>query len=141
MPFLIIKNKIDQRKHTLPNVTKKLAKELEREAKANAFWSDRTGMTRQAIKGKSEGASNGAVLSLGHYSKVGLYHEKGTGIYGPKGKPITPKRAKYLVFMGDHGQLVFAKSVKGMPKKPIVEPTVKKNIPKIINRVGRHFKL
>ena len=96
---MMIKAELDKRKNTVPKVLKKEAKKLERQAKAGASWTDRTGNTRRSIKGTSKGMT----ITLGHYSDVGLYHEKGTGIYGPKGRPITPKKGKYLVFTGKDG--------------------------------------
>jgi Bacteriophage HK97-gp10, putative tail-component len=46
--------------------------------------------------------------------KYGRYLDEGTGIYGPKGAPIRPTRAKFLVFeIG--GKTVFARSVRGVP--------------------------
>lgn len=65
------------------------------------------------------------------------YVEMGTGIYGPKHKPITPKHAKVLAWRtgaskptrlsgrvrrGDQGQTIFARSVKGRPATPYLEP-------------------
>jgi hypothetical protein len=46
-----------------------------------------------------------------------IYHAKGTGIYGPRGRKITPKKAKALVFRVN-GELVFAKSVRGIKPNP-----------------------
>jgi len=44
-----------------------------------------------------------------------VYHEFGTGIYGPKGTPITPKRARLLRWKNpDTGKWCSAKSVKGV---------------------------
>ena len=50
-----------------------------------------------------------------------LYVHEGTGIYGPKGQPIKPKRGRYLVFEARNarttprgrGNLVFARQVRG----------------------------
>lgn len=50
-----------------------------------------------------------------------LYVHEGTGIYGPKGTPIRPKRGQYLVFEARNarttprgrGNLVFARQVRG----------------------------
>lgn len=53
-----------------------------------------------------------AVASFLEYS---AYQEFGTGIHGPKGRPITPKNGTYLVFTGRDGSTVFARSVKGAP--------------------------
>ena len=44
---------------------------------------------------------------------------KGTGIYGPRRRPITPKKAKYLVFTPKGSStVVFARSVRGMRPRP-----------------------
>lgn len=53
--------------------------------------------------------------------KYGVYIEEGTGIYGPKGTRIKPKRAKVLAFKSG-GKMVFARSVKGMRKRPFFKP-------------------
>ncbi|MEV6400564.1 HK97 gp10 family phage protein [Streptomyces sp. NPDC051907] len=53
--------------------------------------------------------------------EYGLYVHEGTGVYGPKGQPIRPKRGKYLVFEARNarttapgrGNLVFARQVRG----------------------------
>lgn len=50
-----------------------------------------------------------------------LYVHEGTGIYGPRGQPIRPKRGQYLVFEARNarttprgrGNLVFAREVRG----------------------------
>lgn len=52
---------------------------------------------------------NWLVYTPVHYADYVLH---GTGIYGPKKRPITPKKAKALVFKVK-GKTVFAKSVKG----------------------------
>jgi len=43
----------------------------------------------------------------------GLYVHEGTGIYGPRGRPIRPRRGRFLVFPGEDGRLVFAREVRG----------------------------
>lgn len=44
-----------------------------------------------------------------------LYHEIGTGIYGPKKRRIYPKRARFLSWVNpDTGKRVFARSVRGV---------------------------
>lgn len=49
-----------------------------------------------------------------------IYVTKGTGIYGPRGRKITPKTAKALVFRAPNGDLVYAKSVKGIRPNPFL---------------------
>lgn len=44
---------------------------------------------------------------------------KGSGIYGPTGQPITPKKGKYLWFEYN-GRLIRVKSVKGQKANPFL---------------------
>jgi hypothetical protein len=61
----------------------------------------------------------GPVARIGTKSKYGLYVHEGTGIYGSKHAPITPKHGKVLVFTSRKtNKLVFARSVKGMKGTP-----------------------
>lgn len=47
-----------------------------------------------------------------------IYQELGTGIYGPRGAPIRPKRASRLVFKPKgSNEFVFARQVRGTPPK------------------------
>ena len=72
--------------------------------------------------------------------RYAVFVEKGTGIYGPKKKPIVPKRAKVLAWRTGattlsgasrikNGKQVagwaFAKSVKGREATPFMEPGAK----------------
>ncbi len=50
-----------------------------------------------------------------HYA---LWVHDGTGIYGPRGRPIRPRRARYMVFRGSGGTLVYARSVRGQRANP-----------------------
>jgi hypothetical protein len=59
--------------------------------------------------------------TLAYNAPYALYVLKGTGIYGPRGAPITPKRGKYLVFRGRDGGLVYARSVKGQHAQPFLQ--------------------
>lgn len=46
----------------------------------------------------------------------GLFPEKGTGIFGPKGRPIRPRRKRFLVFVPRGlNHPIRARSVKGQP--------------------------
>lgn len=45
----------------------------------------------------------------------------GTGIYGPRNTPITPKNGEFLVFRGRDGGLVYARSVKGQHAQPFLQ--------------------
>lgn len=60
---------------------------------------------------------------------VGFVNE-GTGIYGPTGTPITPKKGEVLKFQYG-GQTVFAKSVKGQKGQKFVEKSIKETSSRI----------
>ena len=54
----------------------------------------------------------------------GLYVHDGTGIYGPKGTPITPRSAKFLRWKSKSGKWMYARSVKGMRPNPFLADAV-----------------
>ncbi|MEV0754932.1 hypothetical protein [Streptosporangium sp. NPDC050280] len=55
------------------------------------------------------------VGKAGSYAHYAYWLDVGTGVYGPFGKPIVPKRAKVLVFTPKGSNVtVFAASVKGL---------------------------
>lgn len=79
------------------------------------------GPLRASLRTKFEYGSRevkGWVYSDLEYS---IYVHEGTGIYGPRGQPIRPKRGQYLVFEARNarttprgrGNLVFARQVRG----------------------------
>ena len=119
-----------------------IGKDLEKLAKDNRPWTDRTGHTRLAIHGGADRDGRGVILYLAHGSKIGWYLEEGTGIYGPKGRPfeIRPKNKKALRFFSN-GNEIFAKSVMhpGMEARPIIEPTIESNWPRIKQQVRRYW--
>lgn len=49
-----------------------------------------------------------------------MYVHEGTGIYGPVGHPIVPRRARFLVFEW-HGQTWFLRSVRGQKPNPFAD--------------------
>lgn len=53
------------------------------------------------------------IVQVGVDTHYGGYVHTGTGVFGPRHQRIYPKKAKYLVFTGRDGNLVFAKSVRG----------------------------
>ncbi len=54
----------------------------------------------------------------------GLYVHEGTGVYGPKGAPIVPKKAKYLRWRAKNGKFVYAKKIMGMKPNPFLKDAV-----------------
>lgn len=65
--------------------------------------------------------------------EYGLYVHEGTGIYGPKGQPIRPRRGRFLVFEARNarttprgrGNLVFARQVRGQRPQPFLREALK----------------
>ena len=131
----IVKEVISRKKASVYAVAITEGQRMMGEAKQNAPWTDRTATTRGAIHGGAEISPNGATLYLAHGNEVGWYLEEGTGIYGPKGKPIRPKTAKALAFQTPDG-FVITKEVKGMPAQPIIKPTVERNFQKVARHIG-----
>lgn len=54
----------------------------------------------------------------------GVFVHDGTGIYGPRGTPITPRVSTYLRWRTKKGQWMFAKSVLGMKPNPFLKNAV-----------------
>lgn len=80
----------------------------------------KTGATQRSIQHDSD-----PVLLEGHVgsmSKVGLFLEKGTGMFGPMGRRITPKSAAVMAWKGGDGNYVFARSTAGMKPHPWLLP-------------------
>lgn len=62
------------------------------------------------------GETTGIIYSALDYS---VWIQRGTGVYGPTNRPITPKHASVLVFKIG-GRKVFARSVRGTPPDPFM---------------------
>jgi hypothetical protein len=65
----------------------------------------------------------GSIRGRVYLPKHLFFHALGTGIYGPKGRPIKPVNGKYLVWRakggaraGGRAPLIFARQVKGVPR-------------------------
>lgn len=87
-----------------------------------------TGNLRRSIGIGSVTATLAETIASAGYAR---YVEQGTGVYGYKRKPITPKRGKFLRFevggsrltgKGKGSSVVFAKSVKGRKATPFMLP-------------------
>jgi hypothetical protein len=57
---------------------------------------------------------NGQMMIIGAYQPYAIFVHEGTGIYGKNARPITPKSAQALRWLGPDGTPIFARSVKGM---------------------------
>lgn len=83
-----------------------------------------TGLLRSSIQVNLVSTAKPKVR-IGTNRKYARWVHDGTGIYGPRRVPITPKRGKVLVFKskafgGPKGK-VFARSVKGMRKNQFLK--------------------
>ncbi|HBZ09121.1 MAG TPA: hypothetical protein DEO65_04425 [Bacillus bacterium] len=130
-----IKSDIDRKIAGMYSLGNHLGKDMERQAKNNAPWTDRTGNTRRTINGGADQSARGVTLFLAHGSMVGTYLETGTPSY-----VIRPKSKKALRFVSG-GEEIFAKRVNhpGISPHPIVEPTADSNWPKIKQQVRRYW--
>jgi hypothetical protein len=99
-------------------------------AEAKGLVPVRTGNLRRTIRVGPVTAKSARVLAGGTRS-VGYarYVEEGTGIYGPKGQPIRPKKARMLSWKSG-GKRVFAKSVRGRKATPYLVPGIRAAIAK-----------
>jgi hypothetical protein len=71
--------------------------------------------------------------SVGTGVKYAEAQETGTGIYGPRKRPITAKSGKYLTFKTKDGRWVRTKSVKGVRGRFYMKGAVERNQGKINN--------
>lgn len=79
-----------------------------------------TGQLRASVSTQLRSFQGLPAVRVGSNLKRAKWVHDGTGIYGPKKKPITPKSKKTLRWRGPHGY-IFAKSVKGMRPNPFLE--------------------
>ena len=79
--------------------------------KARDFAPKRTGNLKKSIKSK-KGTDGWTMVAGAPYAS---FVEYGSGLYDLRGSPhyIYPKTAKFLVFRGKSGNLVFAKRIRG----------------------------
>lgn len=91
-----------------------LSKKVQRQAKKNLVRHNRTGALSASIFARVIHRGGVPIGQVGTPLKYGLYLDQGTGIHGPRNRPIVPVRAKYLRFVTRTGQVVYAKSVRGI---------------------------
>lgn len=83
-----------------------------------------TGTLRRSITYSVTGSSAASMQArIGSNLDYALAVETGTGIYGPKGNPIVPVKAQFLVFNTKSGT-VFARSVRGRRATPYLRPAL-----------------
>lgn len=98
---------------------------------------DRSGKLRTRTNFRVKVVGRDVLLEF--YNDAGsyaVYHEHGTGIYGPKKRMIRPKRAKVLTWVDpDTGERVFAREVRGVPPKNFMS----KGIDFALKQVGKQY--
>ena len=77
------------------------------------------GRLRTSIEVEMAVERGAPVARVGTNVEYALYVHEGTGIYGKRGRPITPVRAKALKFTVG-GKTLIRRSVAGMPGRPFL---------------------
>ncbi|MGW7504391.1 HK97 gp10 family phage protein [Streptomyces albidoflavus] len=80
---------------------------------------NRDGRLRGSIKTAVRSSGDQVVGHVYSDLDYSLYVQRGTGLYGPMGQPIRPRRGAFLVFEAG-GQTVFAREVRGTPPNPFM---------------------
>lgn len=79
------------------------------------------GRLRSSISTELRTGPTGLFVQVGTDVEYAMFVHEGTGIYGPRGAVIRPKRGRYLVFTPKGGgETVFARSVRGAPGVPFL---------------------
>lgn len=79
-----------------------------------------TGRLRQSGDTSVRSGPGTATARVGFYARHAWWVHEGTGIYGPRGAPIRPRRARVLAWRGRAGRWRFARQVRGMRGRPFL---------------------
>lgn len=102
----------------------KKAKQVERRAKRLVPVNH--GLLRASITARVVYRGSLPIGQVGTKVKYAIYVHEGTGIYGPRGTPITPKKSPFLVFKPKGSKnYIRVKSVKGMKATPFLRDALK----------------
>jgi len=92
-----------------------------RELVSGEYVKVRTGRLRNSITYEIAVTARGLSARVGTNVTYAIWLHEGTGIYGARGAPITPKRGRFLVWTSpDTGQRIFARSVRGIRPRPFL---------------------
>lgn len=130
-----------------------IGRRVSNQAKINLTTAGRVdeGRLRASIDWATAVNGNRVTTRIGTSVEYARYVHDGTGIYGPKGQPIRPKRAKVLAWEGRNprttpkrvrrrgGQpvptnMVFAYEVKGIPPTPFLVDALESIFPGRVSR-------
>lgn len=84
-----------------------------------------TGRLRASITHALVMTTGKPIGRVGTNVKYALYVHEGTGIYGPRGAYIVPKKSRFLVFTAKDGKTIFTKRVSGMRKNQFLKNALK----------------
>lgn len=85
-----------------------------------------TGTLRRSVTHTITGSGVGSVARVGSNLEYALWVETGTGVFGPKGKPIEPRTARYLRFPANKGRgFIYARRVSGRRATPYLVPALR----------------
>lgn len=130
MPLEQIREEIRRKQAGMVTLGQAIGENIKEEAQTKASWTDRTGDTRRQIHSGVDAVGDEVVVYVAHGSKVGMYHEIGTGIYGPKKRPIVPRNGTFLKFKMN-GEEIYVRSVKGIRKNPVIMNAVEAKRPDV----------
>lgn len=119
-----------------------IAASLVVERKAKELAPVDMGFLRQTIAALRKTSGSGTQIETAVQARepYSAYVEIGTGIYGPKARPITPKKGKFLVFQTKDGKTIFAKSVKGRKATPYLAPAAFNTGTEQVEQIGKQIK-
>jgi phage gpG-like protein len=84
------------------------------------------GQLRASLTVEYANGPGGPIARIGSNLPYAIFVHEGTGLFGPRGMPITPKRGRFLVFTPrGASKPVFARSVRGMPGRPFLLQALK----------------
>lgn len=98
----------------------------------------KTGTLKRSIHAEVNpigGRLTGRVIQDTGVARYGPFVEFGTGIYGPTGEPITPKKAPFLQWKSPDGRFIRKKSVNGMKPRRYMRDAFDQNknqVPEIV---------
>ena len=113
------------------------ATEIQREARRNhPTFTSRSGNADRSVQTDYDQSGGKVYLDTG-VAKYSPYLHEGTGIFGPKRRPITPKKKKFLHFFSQTHGWVRTKSVKGIKAGKFLYKAAEKNVDTITKLVNR----
>lgn len=84
-----------------------------------------TGNLRSSVQVRLYSARSRQSVRVGTNVRYGPFVHDGTGIYGPRRRPIRPRRSKFLVFTASGSIKIFARSVRGMPRNQFLKDALR----------------